>query len=210
MSMSDRSVRGKAGPRRKAPSAPRGRTSIRAGAFLTATRPALLERGSDKRFRALVYDLLTIASRMDTVREHIARRMMLTGPQYSLLMSIAQQHAKGGVGVGALARLLHVSSAFVATETGRLAQAGLVEKRPNPEDGRGVILNVTRAGMAALEDNAAEICAINDAFFGELDRASFEAVSAAVAAIVAGSRKAMQRVRMNEFKADAAFQEAAE
>ena len=210
MSTSDRRVRRKAGHRRKAPATSRGRPAGRHETFLTATRPALLDRGSDKRLRALVYDLLTIATRMDAVRENIARRMMLTGPQYSVLMAIAQHQAKGGVGVSALARLLHVSSAFIATETGRLAQAGLVEKRPNPEDRRGVILSVTRAGFAVIEENSAEICAINDAFFGELDRPSFEAASATMASIVAGSRKAMQRIRMTELEADAALQEAAE
>jgi DNA-binding MarR family transcriptional regulator len=176
----------------------------------TITRAALLERGSDKRFRALVYDLLTIATRMNAVREHLARRMKLTGPQYSLLMAVAQFHDRGGVGVGALARLLHVSSAFVATETGKLAQAGLIDKRPNPKDRRGVLLGVTRIGQALIENNSAEIRAVNDEFFGQLDRRSFEAAGAAIALIELGSRKAMHRVRMLELEAMSAFQEAAE
>ncbi|MBI3434686.1 MAG: hypothetical protein HY056_06355, partial [Proteobacteria bacterium] len=40
----------------------------------TVSRPALLDRGCDKRFRALIYDLMTIATRMNAVREHLARR----------------------------------------------------------------------------------------------------------------------------------------
>lgn len=176
----------------------------------TVTRAALLDRGSDKRFRALVYDLLTIATRMNAVREHLARRMKLTGPQYSLLMAVAQFRGSGGVGVGALARLLHVSSAFVATETGKLAQAGLIDKRPNPKDRRGVLLGMTRAGSALIERNIAEIRAVNDVFFGQLDRASFEAAAGAVATVELGSRKAMHRVRVHALEAFPAFQEAAE
>lgn len=176
----------------------------------TVTRAALLERGSDKRFRGLVYDLLTIATRMNAVREHLARRMKLTGPQYSLLMAVAQFHDRGGVGVGALAQLLHVSSAFVATESGKLAQAGLIDKRPNPEDGRGVLLCVTPAGQALIENNSSEIRAVNDEFFGQLDRRSFDAAASAIALIEAGSRKAVQRERMHALEAASAFQEAAE
>jgi DNA-binding MarR family transcriptional regulator len=176
----------------------------------TVTRAALLDRGSDKRFRGLVYDLLTIATRMNAVREHLARRMKLTAPQYSLLMAVAQFRGSGGVGVGALARLLHVSSAFVATETGKLAQAGLIDKRPNPKDRRGVLLGMTRAGEALIERNIAEIRAVNDEFFGQLDRKSFEAASAAIALVEHGSRKAMHRVRMLALEALPAFQEAAE
>lgn len=176
----------------------------------TVSRSALLDRGSDKRFRALVYDLLTIATRMNAVREHLARRMNLTGPQYSVLLAIAQFQGKGGVGVGAVARLLHVSSAFIATETGKLAQSGLVSKWPNPKDRRGVLLNLTRTARALIKDNSAEIRAVNDMFFGPLDRASFEAVSAAVVLLVQGSRKAMHRVNMLQDEVVSAFREAAE
>ena len=56
----------------------------------TVTRETLLERGSDRRFRSLVNDLLTIATRMEVVREHLGRRMGISGPQYSVLVAIAQ------------------------------------------------------------------------------------------------------------------------
>ncbi|MGD9920263.1 MAG: MarR family winged helix-turn-helix transcriptional regulator [Pseudorhodoplanes sp.] len=195
---------------RAAASGSRAGAEARFEAPATVTRAALLDRGSDKRFRGFVYDLLTIATRMNAVREHLARRMKLSGPQYSVLMAVAQARGDGGVGVGALARLLHVSSAFVATETGKLAQAGLIAKRPNPKDRRGVLLDITRAGRALIEDNSAEIRAVNDEFFGQLDRASFETAASAIALIELGSRKAMHRVRVHALQASSAFQEAAE
>ena len=40
----------------------------------TVSRSALLEKGSDRRFRTLVSDLFTIAARMEAVREHLGRR----------------------------------------------------------------------------------------------------------------------------------------
>src|SRR5262249_55662383 len=126
---------------------------------------------------------------------YLARRMGLSGPQYSLLVAIAQlQGRRGGVSVGALARVLHVSSAFVASETGKLAQAGLVDKRPNPDDRRGVLLGLTRAARALIGRTAAEIRAVNDLFFGALDRPAFEAMTSAAAALVQGSRRAVARL----------------
>jgi MarR family transcriptional regulator, organic hydroperoxide resistance regulator len=156
----------------------------------TVSRPALLEQGSDERFRRLVYDLLTIASRMTVVREHLGSRMGISAPQYSLLMAIGQFQGERGVGVTALARVLHVSSAFVATETGKLAQAGLLTKRANPKDRRAVLLSVTRAGRALIERNSADVRAINDIFFGALTPSNFAAASAAMAALVRGSARA--------------------
>jgi DNA-binding MarR family transcriptional regulator len=156
----------------------------------TVSRAALLEGASDERFRRLVYDLLTIASRMTAVREHLASRMGISAPQYSLLMAIGQFQDKHGVGVTAVARVLHVSNAFVATETGKLAQAGLLTKRANPKDRRGVLLSLTRAGRALIEKSSDEIRAVNDVFFGALTRTRFAALSTAMAELVESSARA--------------------
>jgi DNA-binding MarR family transcriptional regulator len=173
----------------------------------TVSHAALLDRGSDGRFRRLVSDLLTIASRMNAVREHLARGMEVSGPQYSFLIAIAHLQGERGVSVGGLARALHVSSAFVASETRKLALAGLVHKRPNPQDRRGVLLALTSEARALIGRNAAEIRAVNDLFFGELDRRSFEAMVAAASALVQGSRRAMVYLDAAD---EAQFLEAAE
>jgi len=164
----------------------------------TVSRHALLEQGSDERFRRLVYDLLTIASRMTVVREHLGSRMGISAPQYSLLMAIGQFQGERGVGVTAVARVLHVSSAFIATETGKLAQAGLLTKRANPKDRRAVLLSLTRAGRALIERNSAEVRAINDIFFGALTPSTFAAASAAMAALVGGSARATAHLHRPE------------
>jgi MarR family transcriptional regulator, organic hydroperoxide resistance regulator len=175
----------------------------------TVSRVALLDNGSDRRFRQLVYDLFTIALRMEMVRDHHAARMDVTAAQYGVMMAIAQFQGRSGVAVGALAKTLHVSSAFIASETGKLARLGLVTKRPNPSDGRGVLLSLTRAGRQRIARVGADIRALNDIFFAEIDRDAFEALTAAAAGLVQGSRKAVQWLRL---MADdpAAVREAAE
>lgn len=176
----------------------------------TVSKAALLSKNTDHRFRVLVYDLLTISARMNAVREHLARLMNLSGPQYSLLMAIGQFQSHGFAGVGSLARLLHVSSAFVATETGKLVQAGLIKKRPNPRDRRAVLLELTAAGRERIESSSAEIQAVNDAFFGSLDRASFAAIAKAAAVLVQGSHRIVGRLNLYDEDAAALLREAAE
>ena len=173
----------------------------------TASWPALLEKGSDDRFRRLVYDLLTIASRMTTVREHLGARMGISAPQYSLLMAVGQFQGACGVGVTAVAKVLHVSSAFVATESGKLAQAGLLAKRASPKDGRAVLLSLTRLGRSLIARNSAEIRAVNDIFFGTLTPSMFAAASAAMAALVRGSARATASLHRPELES---WREAAE
>jgi MarR family transcriptional regulator, organic hydroperoxide resistance regulator len=160
----------------------------------TVTRDALLEKGSDGRFRTLVNDLFTIASRMEIVRAHLGRRMGITGPQYSVLVAVAHLQGERGVSVGTLAQALHVSSAFIAAETGKMARRGLLLKRSNPDDRRGVLISLAPAGRLKIERVSAEIRAINDLFFGALDTASFVALSAAAEALVTGSSRALHYV----------------
>jgi MarR family transcriptional regulator, organic hydroperoxide resistance regulator len=172
---------------------------------LTVSRDALIEDGSDTRFRALVHDLLTISTRMEAVREHHGRRMGISGPQYSLLVAIAHLQGAHGASVGAVAQALHVSSAFVASETGKLARRGLLFKRANPRDRRGVLVSLAPAGRLALDRASDEIRAVNDLFFGALDRRSFDALCIAAAALVGGSRKALHYLAAAEDDAPAAL-----
>jgi DNA-binding MarR family transcriptional regulator len=167
----------------------------------TVSRAALLDKGSDRRFRALVSDLFTIAARMEIVREHLGRRLGISGPQYSLLIAVAHLQGSEGVSVGTVAQALHVSSAFVASETGKMAGLGLLLKRANPRDRRGVLLSVAPAGRLQVDRIAIELRAINDLFFGALDARSFAALSSAAAALVKSSLAALEYVQALEGRA---------
>lgn len=129
---------------------------------------------------------------MEVIRAHLGRRMGVSGPQYSVLIAIAHLQGERGVGVGTVAEALHVSSAFIASETGKLAGLGLLLKRPNPQDRRGVLLTLTPVGRLKIEEISAEIRAINDMFFGSLGRKSFAALCEATQALVKGSAAAVQ------------------
>jgi DNA-binding MarR family transcriptional regulator len=158
----------------------------------------LLKGGSDHDFRVLVADLLTISSRMETVRGHLGARMDVSGPQYSVLIAIAHLQGDDGVSVSALAKALHVSNAFIASETGKLAQRGFLHKRTNPHDRRGILLSIAPAGRIEIGKIGDEIRAINDLFFGALDAKAFAALSKAVGALVHSSRTAIHYVSAEE------------
>jgi DNA-binding MarR family transcriptional regulator len=160
----------------------------------SVSRLALLGKDGDKRFRQLVYDLLTVSNRMSAVREHLGKKLKISAPQYSLLMAVIQLEGDKGVSVSALAKLLHVSTAFVATESGKLEQLDLVAKRADPDDGRAVRLSLTRHARALIVRNGDEIRAINDTFFGALDADAFATLSGIMAALVQSSDIAMAQI----------------
>jgi len=158
----------------------------------TVSATELLDRGSDRQFRALVQDLLTVARRLEMARDYFGRLINVTGPQYHLLMTVAQLQGASGISVGKVAQVMHVSSAFVTAETGKLSTLGLLKKRPNPQDRRGAFLSLTQVGRLKMDRLIPEIRAVNDLFFGKLGSRSFRELCVGAAALVQGSREAIR------------------
>jgi len=170
-------------------------TSANYGLPLTISLPALLNnKESDQQFRRLIQDLLTLARRLETARDYFGRRINVTGPQYNLLMTVAQLEGATGVSIGVVAQAMHVSSSFVTAETGKLSDAGLLRKVPNPSDGRSALLKLTPLGRTKVHGLFGEIRAVNDLFFGPLNAQSFAALCESAEALVLGSREAMQYI----------------
>jgi len=161
----------------------------------TVSEPALLSGSSDARFRQMVYDLFTVSVRMEAVRDALATGLEVSGPQYSILMAIARLGGGDGVPVRQVADQLHVTGAFVTVEAGKLVRVGLVEKSPNPKDGRSVLLRLSERGAERLERLAPKVCAVNDRFFGVLDRGDFETLARAASALVQRSDEAVDIAR---------------
>jgi MarR family transcriptional regulator, organic hydroperoxide resistance regulator len=165
---------------------------------LTISRAALLERSSDQRFRTLIHDLFTIADRMNVVRAHLGRRLGLTGPQYSLLVTVAQLQGTDGVSVGRIANTLHVSSAFVASQSGILVGRRLLVKQQSSNDRRNILISLTPTAIERIKSLASEIRSVNDIFFATLDRATFKALATAAADILESSAKAVAFIEAAE------------
>ena len=159
----------------------------------TVSRPELLDTdGRDRTFRSMLYDLLTVGARMQEVRDHLADIIGVTGPQYAILMAVAHaQDEAGGAGVRVIARRLHVSGPFITAQVNKLVDAGLVEKRQNPADGRGVILRLTALGEQQLHDLTPAVQKANDAFFASLSTRDFGALTKIAEGLVQSSASAL-------------------
>ena len=73
----------------------------------------------------------------------------LTLPESSAL---ARLDRGGPATPSALAKLEQISPQSMGATLGGLEARGLVERRPDPEDGRQVVISATEAGMAALRN----------------------------------------------------------
>lgn len=158
---------------------------------VTATNPILALGKSNHSLRKLVYDFFTVSARMEEVRRHLGRRVGVTGPQYSLIMAVAELQGRDGVSVGRVAEYLHVTGTFVTTESGKLSKEGFLGKRPDIQDRRLSLLFIAPKGQRALNSLFPELQQINDILF-ELDsRTDFEGLCQVFERLVGNGQRAL-------------------
>lgn len=153
---------------------------------LSASLVELLDDGgkTDHRFRQLLYDFSTLGASLEVARAYLASQLGISPPQYNIAMIVANHQNTGGISVTDVARRLHVSTAFITLEAGTLEQAGLIEKKPNPKDRRGVFLRLTRRGELLVERIGPERQRVNDHLFGSLSAKDFRRLSETLSSLL--------------------------
>jgi MarR family transcriptional regulator, organic hydroperoxide resistance regulator len=157
----------------------------------TVSRPELLSNGSDTGFRSLIHDIIAYSGRIQEIRSSFGSAIGLTGSEYTVLISIAHLEADSGVGINAVAEHLHLSGAFVTSETNKLVSEKLVDKRNDDEDRRRVRLRVTAEGRRRLNKLSKIQAPVNDVLFATLTHAEFLQLSNFMARLVNNSSEAL-------------------
>ncbi len=182
-----------------APKAPR-RAASSASPPLTTTREALLVDGSDRVFRELLRDLMTLGNLLQELRGGLARQLGVSEPEYRVFLAVAQLQAETGVSISVVARHLGVSGAFVTMIVQRLVRVGHVQKRPSRIDRRGVLLNLTARGRAVISAFSRKPQIVNDELFRDLDEKEFRLLGDIVKRLVAGGERAILLGRLGQME----------
>ncbi len=100
--------------------------------------------------RPLFYALLKTAyRRMERWIEAEAANEGLSSAQAGLVLFLGKSD---GAGIGDAAEALDVAPSAMTGLVDRMTRAGLVERRPDPRDGRGQRLHLTEQGWSARND----------------------------------------------------------
>jgi DNA-binding MarR family transcriptional regulator len=163
---------------------------------LTVTSSSLLVNGSDATFRELLGALLDVGSQVHELRSFIAGQLGVSEPQYRVLLAIAQMQKDEGVSVGAVAERMWVTTNFVTMEVRKLQAIGWVEKRQNPDDGRGVLLCMSQRGRDAFTTVIEMVQSINDVMFDHMTAEEFEVMGRVTRRLVVHGRRALEIARV--------------
>jgi DNA-binding MarR family transcriptional regulator len=193
--MKSRQVRTDTPARRRRPET---RTSAGFAPPLTVSHGALLTSGSDVAFRQTLYLMVLGFGRLMSCREAFGRALALTGSQFAVLIGAAYTQGRDGVSIRSLADHIQLAPTHVTTEVGRLIRKGLLVKKTNPRDRRGVLVTLSRRGEAAVRQLAPFLRRVNDLLFQNVRRKDFATVSRFLEVFALNSEQALDEIGCSE------------
>ena len=111
-----------------------------------------------------------------------------------LALDRIQRGGREGVRTNSLARALRIPSNRLTYQLAGLEKRGYIEREPHPEDGRGVVLRLTRTGREAHKRALAAYKRIAGDGLASLDSGQDGARIMAAAAVLCGDGAAPERV----------------
>jgi DNA-binding MarR family transcriptional regulator len=105
--------------------------------------------------------------------------------EFDVLAALRRQGPPYGLSPGALLRATLVTSGTMTNRIDRLEQSGLVRRRPDPDDKRGVLVTLTTAGRSQVDAALAGLLEAEQALLADLPERSRRTLADLLRAILA-------------------------
>jgi MarR family transcriptional regulator, organic hydroperoxide resistance regulator len=142
-----------------------------AGPFGPAQRAGLggAARKNQDVVRRFTWAIAAINVHLEELRHFWGKALGISGPQWMILMALADIDQADGVPVNAVSKKLHVDSSFVTTQSKLLEKKGFIRRKSSTEDARIVLMSLTDKTYKLLASLAAQQEELNEFIFAELD-----------------------------------------
>jgi MarR family transcriptional regulator, organic hydroperoxide resistance regulator len=119
--------------------------------------------------RRFSWEIASISAHLEELRHFWARTLGITGPQWMIIMALADHDQGEGVAVNVVSKMLHVDPSFVTTQSKLLEKKGFVRRKTATEDARIVKMSLTDKTSKHMANLAAQQESLNDFIFTEFD-----------------------------------------
>jgi DNA-binding MarR family transcriptional regulator len=99
----------------------------------------------------LVGRVIVLAGHLERSVDDALARHQLTLGQFDILATLRRQSVKGGLTPTQLLRAVVLSSGGMTSRLDKLEAAGLIERQPDPNDRRGVVVRLTTKGRKVID-----------------------------------------------------------
>jgi MarR family transcriptional regulator, organic hydroperoxide resistance regulator len=117
--------------------------------------------------RRFSWEIASISAHLDELRQFWAKTLGISGPQWMIVVALADHDQGDGVAVNVVSKLLHVDPSFVTTQSKLLEKKGLVRRKTAAEDGRIVKMSLTDKTSKHLANLASQQESLNEFIFAE-------------------------------------------
>jgi DNA-binding MarR family transcriptional regulator len=124
--------------------------------------------------RQFAWVINSVGVHLEELRYFWAKTLGISGPQWMILMALADIDQKDGVPVNVVSKKLHVDSSFVTTQSKLLEKKGFLRRKASTEDARVVQMSLTDKAYKQLAGLAAQQETLNEFIFAELSNKQFD------------------------------------
>jgi DNA-binding MarR family transcriptional regulator len=144
--------------------------------------------------RRFAWEIASISAHLEELRHFWAKTLGISGPQWMIIVALADLDHGDGVPVNAVSKMLHVDPSFVTTQSKLLEKKGFIRRKPSAEDARIVKMSLTDKTCKHLASLASQQEALNEFIFAEFAPREIEDLAAKLAALKKRLEKACLKV----------------
>jgi DNA-binding MarR family transcriptional regulator len=127
--------------------------------------------------RRLNWTIAAMNVHLEELRYFWAKTLGISGPQWMILMALADMDQSDGVPVNAVSKKLYVDSSFITTQSKLLEKKGLIRRKAAAEDARVVRMSLTDRTYKHLANLASQQQTLNEFIYAEFDNDELEGLT---------------------------------
>jgi DNA-binding MarR family transcriptional regulator len=153
--------------------------------------------GNQDAARRFTWEIASINMHLEELCHFWATSLGITGPQWMILMALADLDKADGVPVNVVSKTLHVDPSFITTQSKLLEKKGLLRRKPSESDARVVQMSLTDKTCKHLAKIAARQEALNDFIFADFKGCELIEFNHKLAALKNRFEKARLKIAMD-------------
>jgi MarR family transcriptional regulator, organic hydroperoxide resistance regulator len=147
--------------------------------------------------RRFAWEIASINVHLQELRYFWAKTLGISGPQWMILMALADLDKGDGVPVKVVSKMLHVDSSFVTTQSKLLEKKGFMRRKTSENDARVVQMSLTDKSYKHIANLASQQEALNEFIFAEFSDRELTEFTGKLASLKNQFEKACLKVAMD-------------
>jgi DNA-binding MarR family transcriptional regulator len=147
--------------------------------------------------RRFTWEIASISVHLEELRHFWAKTLGISGPQWMIVMALADIDQGEGVPVNTVSKMLHVDPSFVTTQSKLLEKKGFVRRKTSAQDARIVNMSLSDKTYKHLANLASQQETLNEFIFAEFSASEISDLASKLAALKKRLEKACMKVAVD-------------